>query len=124
MTTTLALVITIYTAPVGAPLFCDTGVGLTYDPADTWIAWDFAVHGGKCGDLIEVVHDGKRHVFPALDSGRFGRHCVETPDGCLPIMADLPQHLAWFDGLSVAVDSVRNWTRWARAAAERMGLHP
>lgn len=73
MTTTLALVLTIYTGPIAAPLYCDTGVGLTYNPAATWIAWDFAIHGGECGDLIEIVHDGKRRTFRAAlrrDAGR------------------------------------------------------
>ena len=123
LTTLITVALTIYTGPIAAPLYCDTGHGLTYTTTATWIAWDFAVHGGQCGDIIEVIADGQRRTFPALDSGRFGRHCVQTVDGCLPIMADLPQHLAWFPGLSVAVDSVRNVSAWALVAAERMGLH-
>ncbi len=113
--TAALLAITIYIAPTGAPLFCDRGQGLVYDPDASWIAWDFATYGGRCGDMIEVVHQGVSRRFRALDSGRFGAFCVRTPEGCLPIMADLPQHLAWFGGLSVPVQSARNVSAERRA---------
>lgn len=95
-----AVVVTVYVAPVGTPLYCDRGQGLVYGDGYEWIAWDFAVHGGQCGDTITVWSGGVMRQFQALDSGAFGRYCVEWDGECLPIAADIPRHAAWFDGLS------------------------
>ena len=90
--------ITMYTGTIGAPLFC----GGTYDPAQSWVAWDFAVNGGQCDDIIRITTlDGTVYEEPARDSGKFGHHCVRQLDGTCPrIAVDVPQHLAWFPGLS------------------------
>jgi hypothetical protein len=81
------------------------------------------VHGGQCGDTIEIIHDGIRRTFEAHDSGRFARHCVRIGDKCPRIGGDLPAHLAWFKGISLQVERVRNWSaqerRWA--AVNRLG---
>jgi len=121
----LAVMITVYGGPfIGQPLYCDTASNhLFYTTDHEWIAWDFAMYGGQCGDIIQVTHDGVRRSFRALDSGPFGRYCVEMPGGCVRIVADLPVHLAWFPGLSVKADSVRNLSELARWCEGR-GLYP
>ena len=108
MTTLVA--VTMYLALDAAPLYC----GGVVDYAADWVAWDFAVNGGQCGDIFSIEVDGVTREYPALDSGRFGRHCVMQLDGTCPrIAVDVPHHVAWFDGMST-VGKVVNLSERAR----------
>ena len=115
------VVVTMYVAPIGAPLYCDRGNGLVYDENSEWVAWDFKELGGKCGDWIDIYSNGVRRQYRAWDSGPFSHHCVIIGDTCPRIMVDIPKHVAWFPGLSLQVDSVRNWSEMVREC-ERMGI--
>ena len=74
-------------------------------------------------DWIDIIDGGIRRRFKALDSGRFGHHCVIIGDECPPIVVDIPEHLAWFPGISLQVERVRNWSAWERrwAGVRRLG---
>lgn len=112
----MIVAITYYTATLGAATFC----GDTFSPDLIGVAWDFAENGGRCGDIIKVVtYDGEMRLYPAVDSGWFGRNCVIQFDGSCPrIGVDVPQHLAWFDGLST-LGAVRNLSEEQRAEEAR-----
>jgi hypothetical protein len=103
-------VVTVYTATIGTPLYCDGwDTDYLYSP-DTppWVAWPFDSAGGRCGDHIAIWIDGERYDYLALDSGAFGHHCVLDAEGCHPIAADVPVHLAPFEGLSHRAERVIN----------------
>lgn len=106
----------------GQPLYCDCGQGLVYDvSAPPWIA----VHAGyyqdgsvQCGDeIILYFLDGQVLEARALDAGPFGKFFIaDHPD--LPIVTDVPEHLAPFPGRSTEVRminhsaAVRELERW------------
>lgn len=94
----MIVAVTMYTGTISAPLYC----GGTYNPAQSWVAYDFAVNGGQCGDIIRITTlDGTVYEYPARDSGKFGHHCVMQQDGTCPRIAlDVPGHIKWFPGLS------------------------
>ncbi len=80
----------------GGPLYC----GGTFDvAAEPWIAMP---SGGnwQCGDQIVIWSGGQVYHLRARDCGPFDRYCVIEGDRCLPIVGDLPDHLAWWPGLS------------------------
>ena len=107
---TALVAVTYYTATLTAPLYC----GGVVDYAADWVAFDFAVNGGKCRDIISITAGGVTREYPALDSGRFGRHCVMQLDGTCPrIAVDVQHHVAWFEGMST-VGSVVNLSERAR----------
>jgi hypothetical protein len=108
---TSVLAITYYTATIAVdPLFCGGVYG------DIGVAWDFAVNGGQCGDIIRIVAAGRTVDAPALDSGRFGLHCVRQLDGTCPrIAVDVPHHMAWWRGTST---TGRVWNLSERARRE------
>lgn len=116
------VVVTVYTATIGAPLYCDTGItDLLYSPnIDPWVAWPFDAAGGQCGDDIAIWIDGVRYDFKAWDSGDFARFCVRDGDVCHPIVADIPAHLAPFEGLSHRARVINLSQRW-REWNERRG---
>lgn len=99
--TALLVAITVYAGPyVGQPLYCG-GTYTTSTPA--WVAmpdsfWD---SGGQCWDTVGIWSGGELHVFPVRDRVARGDWYVIQQDGVwLPIAADVPAHLAWWDGLS------------------------
>ena len=104
--TTLAGVLTWYAISSGAPLYCDTHANdLTVGAVtEMWVAIPVELYsqGWQCGDWL-VVHYGDVWTWArAYDAGPFGKHCVVQLDGaCLPIVADVPQPFAGWDGLSV-----------------------
>ena len=81
----LLVIATMY-ADVG-PTYCGQMTGSIAEP---WVALPL---GGdwQCGDLVYMrFDDGQSLMARALDAGPFLHHCVETPDGCLPIAVDVP----------------------------------
>jgi len=111
---------------VGRPLFCATPDNPLYYDATLppWVALPVSEYGHswQCGDLskVTIYHaDGTTEAFTAhaLDAGPFGRHCVVTGDGCLPIVVDVPAHLVSFT--SSARVEVVNLSAVARDCRER-----
>lgn len=104
---------------VGGPLFCSTAEGpLRFDPSSPpFAALPITEHNitWQCGDLLYIPGVG---MFRALDAGPFGDHCVASGDQCAPIVADVPAHLASFEGLSM-VGEVINLSAVVRACRER-----
>jgi len=110
----LLLVATMY-ADVG-PTYCGYH---TDSIAEPWIAMPL---GGdwQCGDLVYMrFYDGSTLMARALDAGPFLHHCVETADGCLPIVADVPARW-WQHGrdTSARVTYWQNVSQKAREAGE------
>lgn len=92
-------VVTLYVAAVGMPLFC----GAEYDTATPWLALPIERYENgevACGDLFAVWSDGQLLWLPALDAGPFGAYCVRDGDRCPAIVADLPEHVFAWPGLS------------------------
>ena len=109
---------TVYTADQHAdlPLYCDRGHGWTYAETTTpWVALDVRhYHTGavRCGDLVMLRFPGGQVLTArALDAGNLERYHVQDHG---PIVADIPEHLAPFDGLSAPVILV-NRSALARA---------
>lgn len=123
MTPLLALVgaVTIYAGPhISQPLYCAD----YYTTDHAWIALDVSLFWSgrvSCGDSIRVTFpDGSHRDLPALDAGMFAHHCVEQQDGsCLPIIGDLPAHVAPFPGTSSPA-TIENRQPWLDFAAERI----
>jgi len=90
-------ILTWYAGPyVAQPLRC----GGIYDISHDWIAVDIDVYHWQCDDLIRVDAAGETQWLPLLDSGLLSRYCVETGEGCIEIVGDVPGHAAWWTGLS------------------------
>ena len=84
----LLLVATMY-ADLG-PTYCGQHTDSIIGP---WVALPVETYGAdwQCGDLVYLrFYDGQSLMARALDAGPFLYHCVETVDGCLPIVADVP----------------------------------
>lgn len=101
----LALVeITVYAGQyVGEPLYC----GGYYDESmEPWVAVPVELlEDGtfECGQKIGVWANGEAHIFVVGDAIARGDWYVIQPDGTwLPILFDVPQPHAWFDGLSTS----------------------
>jgi len=94
------------------PLRC----GGTYNTGHMWIAVDIdALEMWECGDEVVIWSGGVQRTFLICDSGRLARHCVMWPDGeCYSIGADIPEHVAWFPGLSTRATVVN------KSAAKRL----
>jgi hypothetical protein len=95
---------------IGQPLYCDTGIGLIYSTDTTpWVALSedlYKAGWARCGDRIRIQGDGWTVILLALDAGPLHRYYIEDfPDQ--PILIDIPEHLAPFQGLSTQV-KVRN----------------
>jgi len=106
MSQVLIGVVTVYaTVFIGQPLFCDTGQGLVFsEDTEPWVALDVDLYGdwAHCGDKILIRGDGWELEALALDAGPLHEYWIEDwPD--LPIIADVPMHLAPFPGLSAQV---------------------
>jgi hypothetical protein len=104
-----------------ATMYTDTG--LTFcgqNTADIIGPWVALPAGGdwQCGDLIFLrFEDGKTLMAHALDAGPFLYNCVETPDGCLPIVADVPaEHWQHGTATSARLSYFDNLTEKARRA--------
>lgn len=101
--TNLALVVTVAVTmyiPHTDVLFCG---GLVSQQTGPWVAMPYRDLGvtWECGDDIGIWADGELHVYPAKDTGPFGRFCVRQLDGSCPsIAADVPEPWAWFGGTS------------------------
>lgn len=98
-------VATIY-AEIGQPLYCDRGNGWVYaERTPPWVALPVTWYESglaRCGDTVTLWGDGWSGRYLALDAGPLEGHYVEDwPD--LPIVADVPEFLAEFDGLSARV---------------------
>lgn len=79
------------------PLRC----GGTYNTSHVWIAVDIdALPYWECGDEVVIWSNGIPRTFRVRDSGPLARYCVMWGEECLQIGADIPEHVAWFDGLS------------------------
>jgi len=102
---------------VGGPLYCDCDGTLFYDDATpSWVALDVKLYEAgwaKCGDIILLKGDGWAMTAQALDAGPLYKYYIEDlPD--LPIIVDIPTHLAPFEGLSTRVEMI-NTTGISRA---------
>jgi hypothetical protein len=102
-------VATVYTGPVGAPLYCDRwDTEWHYDAATgPWVAVDVGEYESgrvQCGDWLELVFtDGARLRARALDAGRLRGYYVEDWGADRPIVVDVPREWAPFEGLSAPV---------------------
>lgn len=102
-------VATVYTGPVGNPLYCDRwDTEWMYDEAMMpWVALDvnlYRMGAVECGDPVRLTfEDGRELQARALDAGRFRGHYVEQWGGHRPIVVDVPAHLAPFPGWSAPV---------------------
>ena len=105
-------VITVYTATLGAPLYCDGwDTDLLYSPmTQPWVAMPAAWYenGGHCGDRVGIKAAGELRYFSVLDRIAPGDWYVVQPDGeHLPIGADVPERFWWGgDDLSVVGEAV------------------
>lgn len=86
---------------LGDPLYCDRGGGLTFNLDHSWVALPPQGFGEEwfCGDEIVIWSQGKQRIYPVLDSWVHGT-CIREGDECIKIGADVPEHLAWWKGLS------------------------
>jgi hypothetical protein len=80
----------------GQPLRC----GGVYDTTRAWVAADVDNGPYRCGELLAICAAGECRVLEVRDSGPLSRFCVMDGDECRPILVDVPQHVAWWDGLS------------------------
>lgn len=106
---------TVYLAPERIedhPLFCSTPQRPLFYDASTppWVAFPISAEW-ECWDLALIrarLPDGTTRSFTAyvLDAGPFGAHCIEQGDQCVPIVVDVPQHLATWSGMSASVEVV------------------
>ena len=102
-------VATVYTGPVGNPLYCDRwDTEWMYDEAARpWVALDVSLYRSglvACGSPVRLVfEDGRVLQARALDAGLFRGHYVEQWGADLPIVVDVPAHLAPFAGWSAPV---------------------
>ncbi len=112
--------VTIYLTLIhqGDPLFCDPGEGYTFDSSTIpWVAlppdtdWE-------CGDSIVIWDDGIMREFTALDSWVNGS-CVIEGNECIKIGADVPEHLAWWTGLSTQAVVINKSEAKRRLAIEQ-----
>lgn len=106
-------VATVYGGPyVGQPLYCAGPEGPVYSESTTpWVAVDvreFEAGRIRCGDELWLrFEDGSELRALALDAGPFEGYYVEQW-GRQSIVADVPVHLAPFDGLSAPVQVVNH----------------
>lgn len=101
-------------AHAGQPLRC----GGEYDTTRSWIAVDIDALGWQCGDVVVVWANGQQRRFVVRDSGPLSQYCVMDGMQYLPIVADVPEHVKWFGGLSTQAVVVN--TSRAKQALERM----
>lgn len=99
-------VATIYAAPyIDETLYCDRGQGLVFGPrTPPWVAVDvqmFLSGRIRCGDELWLGFGSPHQTLKvlALDAGPFHGYYV-PPWPHLPIVADIPFHLAPFPGLA------------------------
>lgn len=79
----------------------DLRCGGVCDASHVWAAADIDALGWQCGDALVIWSGGVRYDLPVRDSGPLSRYAVDWPGvGLLPIVADIPEHAAWWDGLS------------------------
>jgi hypothetical protein len=108
---------------IGSPLRC----GGTYELTREWAAVDLdALCEGvdpelcawRCGDLIRIVYDdGTSQRLYIQDTGPLSDFCVWDGPECVPVRADLPEHVAPFVGMS-ARGRVHNESARVRAIWE------
>jgi hypothetical protein len=89
---------------VGQPLYCG---GVYAETTEPWVALSIEADW-QCWDLVQLSGvDVTGHAWSLMarvgDTGPFGDNCVMYGDKCLPIVADVPKHLAPFVGLSSPV---------------------
>jgi len=111
--TVLYGVVTMYSGAdhAGQPLRCN-GV---YDTSHAWVAADVDAGPYRCGEWLAICAAGECRVLPVRDSGPLSRYCVMDGGECRPILVDVPEHVAWWNGLSA-----RATVTSASAARERM----
>ena len=105
-----------------ATVYVDTGLTIsgldTSEIIDPWVALPYETMGldWQLYDLIYMrFENGKSLMARALDAGPFYYHCVETADGCLPIMADVPaEHWQHGQATSARLSYFANITEDAR----------
>ena len=118
-TVTLLLIgaITFYAQPyVGGPLRCGSvnGASPIYDTTHEWIAVDLdAYPEWRCNDLVRVTVGDYEKPIRVKDSGPLSLYNI----GGVPIVADLPQHVFMWPGLSVQ-GTVENVTAGLRLELE------
>ena len=90
----------------GAPLYCDRDGTKLYSPhTEPWVAVDVSHYENgsvRCGDklLIRFANGAELRAL-ALDAGYLSRHwTVDYPH--VPIVVDVPAHLAPFQGVTPA----------------------
>lgn len=104
---------------VGGPLYCDCDGTMFYDDGTPpWIALDVGLYGSfaDCGDEILLYGDGWRLAARALDAGPLSRYYVADYGPAFPIIADVPEHLTPFRGLSARTRVVN--VTWVKEAFE------
>lgn len=92
--------ITIYSL-LNQPLYCNDGINNLFYTFDTkpWVALDvnlFRTRQVECGEIVYLKINGETLRLRAWDAGYLAKHNVEGAT----IVADLPAHLAPFEGLS------------------------
>lgn len=102
---------------LGDPLYCDRGEGLTFNLDHSWVALP-PYDSWECGDTVVIWSNGVMRTFPAYDSWVHGS-CIETDEGCIKIGADVPEHLAWWEGLSTRAIVINKSEAKRRLAIER-----
>jgi len=99
----------------GNPLRC----GGIYDTSHEWVAVDIDHTDWRCGDLATICAAGVCKTLPVRDSGPLSRYCGEDGDVCRPILVDVPEHVAWFPGLSARAVVVNRSLAEQRLERER-----
>ncbi len=112
MSEVVLMVATWYAGPyIGQPLYCG---GVYAETTEPWVALPIQDQSWQCGDLVYLSFgNGDALMARALDAGPFGDNCVIMDDSCVPIVVDVPKHLAPFVGLSAPV-RLTNITAWCR----------
>lgn len=96
---------TMYAGPARAPLYCDGwDTEWHYDVGtEPWVALDVGLFESglvPCGAPVTVWGPGWSLRARALDAGRLAGHYVEEWGADRPIVVDVPEHLAPFEGMS------------------------
>lgn len=106
----------------GRPLYCDRNNGLVYRADRTWVAVDVSEYEAgrvRCGDELWITFaDGQVLKAPALDAGYLYPHIIAQAG--LPIVVDVPSHMAPFPGLSAQVRTVINHSAAIRILETRI----
>jgi hypothetical protein len=108
---TLLGYITWYLYLTPSPLRC----GGVYDTTVPWVAMGIDAKYAVCGDKVIITgEDGIPREFIVRDSGHLSKYCIKERDGgCVEIIADIPRHAVWWEGMSTKamVENVDMGTR-------------